>query len=192
MSTFSKIFLTGLFLIAAPLCSAHAPVGKAFKNENVKLLDIKLRNTLVVIYRIHKSSHEINKSIGLLKTAHQNKTHTGQEAEFVKIQLSQSLQLVAPFINDIRAFKDLIIPLVQESNKNHDIKNSSLTNFLNSGDTLDVFTGKNITSIESLQALLEEIHVFFLDLFASLSKETKDAYKKYIDAEKAKSAPQPK
>lgn len=210
MNIFSKVFLTGLVLVAVPLCSvaeipqrdketkthgheiksldvkAHHITGKALKHTNAKLLDIKFSTSILSVYRIHKSSSNIKKCLEMLATPIHHKDQKVPDVGFIKTQLDQSLKLVEPFINDIRSYKDLILPLVNESNKNHTITNSYLTRFLNGADALDEFTNKNITSLESLQGLLKEVQAFLLDLLASISKETKDAYKTYIAAETAK------
>lgn len=180
MFKFSSVIVTSVALALTTFQSVNASEGKAWKHENAKLFDVFLRANPVTLYRIHKSSKTIQETNGVLKTAQQNRFDSAREAEFVKAQLEQALVLVKPFINDIRGYKDLILPLLTESYAVHGIKNAYMSRFLSGSDTLEVFTAREVKTVEALQGLLQEIHGFFADLFASLSKETKDAYKAFV------------
>jgi hypothetical protein len=180
MNNVKKLFLASLalFSAASPL-SALAENHVWKKNEEaVKLFDIFLRSNPVTLYRIQKSSMAIKATHAAIKNA--TKTNQAQEAAFVKSQLDKSLELVKPFIDDIHGFKDIIIPLINDSQIAHGVKKNYLTKFLNGADKLEVFTDREIKTVEQLENLLHEIQGFFSDLFASLSQETKDSYKAFI------------
>lgn len=196
MNNVTKSLLTSfaLFFVITPIALANpaahnvtrntqtAPSveGHAWKKNDqaVKLFDIFLRSNPITLYRVQKSSQIIKKTHETLKTS--IKATPAQEAAFVREQLNKSLELVRPFIDDIRGFKDIIAPLLNESQTTHTTKQNYLTKFLNGADKLEVFTDREIKTVEQLENLLHEIQGFFADLFASLSKETKDAYKAFL------------
>lgn len=179
MNNFVKTTIASLILISASLSSIAAVEGKVWKNDNARLFDLFLRTNPVSLYRIHKSTREIQTTSAAIK-ANQQKFTAAQEAEFVKKNLNQALTFVQPFINDIRGYKDLILPLLNESALNHGIKQSHMARFLAGKDPLETFTDREIMTVESLQAILNEIQGFFADMFASLSPETKNAYKAFV------------
>ena len=180
MNNVTKLFLASLalFCAAAPLSASSE--GHAWKKNDqaVKLFDIFLRSNPITLYRIQKSFIAIKATHAALKNV--TKTSPDQESVFVKAQIDKSLELVKPFIDDIHGFKDIIFPLLNESQINHSAKKNYLTKFLNGGDKLEVFTDREIKTVEQLENLLHEVQGFFSDLFASLSHETKDAYKAFI------------
>lgn len=179
MKNFVKTALAGIVLFAASSNQVAAIEGKAWKSDNARLFDLFLRTNPVSLFRIHKSTREIQTTSNALKSSLQALTRD-QEAAFVKKNLDQALTFVQPFINDIRGYKDLILPLLNESAINHGIKQSHMARFLGGKEDLEAFTTREIRTVESLQALLEEIQGFFSDMFASLSKETKDTYKSFV------------
>jgi hypothetical protein len=155
--------------------------GKAWAHENKKLFDIFLRSNPITLFRIQKSSNTIKETVTALKTT--KNSSAAQETEFVKAQLNKSLELVKPFIDDIRGYKDLIEPLLKESLAHHNAKDLYLVKFFNTADSkekLETFTDREIRTVAQLQNMLHELQGFFADLFASLSKETKDAYKAFL------------
>lgn len=179
MNNFVKITLASLIFCAATQSPVSAAEGKEWKNPNSRLFDLFLRTNPVTLYRIHKSTREIQITSNTVK-ANQLKFVGSEEAAFVKKNLNQALTFVQPFINDIRGYKDLILPLLNESAANHGVKQSHMARFLTGKDELEIFTDREIRTVESLQTMLTEIQGFFADLFASLSKETKDAYKAFV------------
>ena len=179
MSNFVKTTLASFVLFGASLSSITALEGKVWKSENARLFDLFLRQNPISLFRIHKSTREIQTTSNAIK-ANQQKFSGNEEAAFVKKNLNQALTFVQPFINDIRSYKDLILPLLNESAINHGITQSHMTRFLSGKEFLEVFTDREIRTVESLQTILNEIQGFFADLFASLSKDTKDAYKAFV------------
>lgn len=160
--------------------AAAKVTGKAWEHGNKKLFDIFLRSNPVTLFRIQKSSKTIQETASHL--ADTTKLNLASEAEFVKAQLNKSLELVQPFIDDIRGYKDLIEPLLSESLKNHKFEHKILLSFFDSPtkESLDAFTTREVKTVQQLRNLLLEIQGFFADLFVSLSKETKDAYKAFL------------
>lgn len=182
-----KIVTTAALLFVV----THAPIatathGIAWKNDKAKLFDVFLRTNPVVLYRVHKSSKTIQETLATLKTAMHHKNTPQEEAVFVKAQLDQTLVLVKPFIDDIRGYKDLVVPLLSESYSSHSIGHTTLKKFLDGNESLEIFVTKEVKTIESLSNLLLEIQAFFADLFTSLSKETVTSYKAFITEQSKK------
>lgn len=187
MSKFISHFLLGTFLLScqtqifAKADPTHV-TGKSWTNDQYKELFNKvLRGNPVTLFRIQKSSNTIKATINTIK--HAPRVTPSEEAEFVKLQLNTSLELVKPFIDDIKIYKDIIKPLLLESLTHHKAHEQLLIKFLNSAnpkESLETFTEREIKTVPQLEAILFEIQVFFADLFASLSQETKDAYKAFL------------
>ncbi|MBM3887286.1 hypothetical protein FJ364_05135 [Candidatus Dependentiae bacterium] len=180
MNIIAKYVLMSLAFTSISMATATASEGKTWvKNDQaVKLFDIFLRSNPITLYRIQKSSHLIKSTHAALKNVH--KMNPTQEAEFVKAQLDKALELVKPFIDDIRGFKDVISPLLNESFASHGLTSHYLSDFPTGNDKLETFVANNIKTTEQLQHLLSEIQAFFADLFASLSPDTLKAYKEFI------------
>lgn len=177
----SKFLMATVMISCSLATSAQAAhEGKAWKHDNAKMFDLFLRTNSIVVYRVHKSMKTIHETNTALKSAHEIKATPAQEAEFVQAQLNKSLELVKPFMNDIRGYKDLIMPLLNESAINHHFKSKHLETFLKGNQDLETYTKSSVKTVASLEVLLQEIQGFFADLFASLSKETKDSYQAFV------------
>lgn len=188
-----KLIISQLALVAMVVVSFNNSLhAKKLQSPQVALLNVALVGVPLVTCRLKLAYAKVN---DLSKKLENDVASFSNNTTMVSEQIDMMLGPVKEFFGEVVAHKDMIVPLIQESLKDHESahKGKSLADvsylnafFNENAKDIIIFFKSRITDQAELKQASEELRIFLGDLFDSLSQGVIQAYEKLMKDIQAK------
>lgn len=180
-----NLTLLASIIFGTQLCATEAqpPVHHAIVKLNfadcprMKTLDTIIKTAPIVLFNLRNVARKAEATIELLD-AQEAVTKTPATPELEQVMLQEHITTLLFGIKDlieiVRKYDDLLRPIVAQVTG----EKSLFIDLLSTKQDAAEFFYKHITSLKMLREICQELSVFAKSIYASLSNDTRESYKK--------------